>query len=203
MLAIRPAATIAGMWLHPAATIAGMWLASLLALFGAAPSPAPSAPPPVRTLRVDYVHSGKAGEERFALDGVALEGPWPGRLDRALDQSGLGKYRFEVREAGGRVLFSRAFASIYGEWEGTAEAREVARAFHESVRFPVPAAPVRVVILGRGDGGSFKDLWSVPVDPASPLVDRAPSPAAGRVWAVVENGPPADKVDLLLLGDGV
>jgi len=42
----------------------------------------------------------------------------------------------------------------------------------------------------------------VPVDPASPLVDRAPSPAAGRVWAVVENGPPADKVDLLLLGDG-
>src|SRR4030095_12162226 len=125
---------------------------ALLALF-AAPSPAPSAPPPVRTLRVDYVHSGKAGEERFALDGVALEGPWPGRLDRALDESGLGKYRFEVREAGGRVLFSRAFASIYGEWEGTAEAREVARAFHESVRFPAPAAPVRVVISGRGDTG--------------------------------------------------
>ena len=188
--------------IHPAATIAGGWLASLLALFGAAPSPAPSAPPPVRTLRVDYVHSGKAGDERFALDGVALEGPWPGRLDRALDDSGLGKYRFEVRDSAGGVLFSRAFASIYGEWEGTAEAREVARAFHESVRFPVPAAPVRVVILGRGDGGSFKDLWSVPVDPASPLVDRAPSPAAGRVWAVVENGPPADKVDLLLLGDG-
>jgi hypothetical protein len=61
---------------------------------------------------------------------------------------------------------------------------------------------VRVVIFGRGEAGAFKELWSVPVDPASPLVDRAPSPAAGRVWAVVENGPPADKVDLLLLGDG-
>ena len=85
-------------------------LASLLALFAAAPSPAPPAPPPVRTLRVDYVHSGKAGEERFALDGVALEGPWPGRPDRALDESGLGKYRFEVRDAAGRVLFSRASA---------------------------------------------------------------------------------------------
>jgi hypothetical protein len=178
--------------------------AMLLALSAAVDAP-PPAPPPLatlRTLRVDYVHSGKAGDERFALDGVALEGPWPGRPDRLLDDSGLGKYRFEVREEGGRVLFSRAFASIYGEWEGTAEAKTVPRAFHESVRFPAPTTPVRVVISGRADGGLFKELWAVPVDPASPLVDRAPSPAAGRVWAVVENGPPADKVDLLLLGDG-
>ena len=179
-------------------------LATLLALSAAvsAPPPTPPPPAPLRTLRVDYVHSGKAGDERFALDGVALEGPWPGRPDRLLDDSGLGKYRFEVKGEGGRVLFSRAFASIYGEWEGTAEAKTVPRAFHESVRFPAPAAPVRVVISGRGEGGLFKELWAAPVDPASPFVDRAPSPAAGRVWAVVENGPPADKVDLLLLGDG-
>jgi len=179
-------------------------LATLLALAAAAsaPPPAPPSAAPPRTLRVDYVHSGKAGDERFALDGVALEGPWPGPPDRLLDQSGLGKYRFEVKDEGGRVLFSRAFASIYGEWEGTAEAKTVPRAFHESVRFPAPTTPVRVVISGRADGGLFKGLWAVLVDPASPLVDRAPSPAAGHVWAVVENGPPADKVDLLLLGDG-
>jgi IgA Peptidase M64/Peptidase M64 N-terminus len=189
--------------LPPAATIAGKWLAMLLALSAAVPAPPPGpSAAPLRTLRVDYVHSGKAGEERFALDGVALEGPWPGPPDRLLDQSGLGKYRFEVKGEGGRVLFSRAFASIYGEWEGTAEAKTVPRAFHESVRFPAPVSPVQVVISGRADGGLFKELWAVPVDPASPLVDRAPSPAAGRVWAVVENGPPADKVDLLLLGDG-
>ena len=179
-------------------------IATVLALSAAVAAP-PLVPPPLappRTLRVDYVHSGTAGDERFALDGVALEGPWPGRPDRLLDESGLGKYRFEVKGEGGRVLFSRAFASIYGEWEGTAEAKTVPRAFHESVRFPAPTTPVRVVISGRGDGGLFKERWAVPVDPASPLVDRAPSPAAGRVWAVVENGPPADKVDLLLLGDG-
>jgi hypothetical protein len=166
-----------------------------------APSASASAPP-VRTLRVDYLHGGQAGRQWFALDGVALEGPWPGRLDRTLDDSGLGRYRFEVRDGSGRVLFSRGFASVYGEWESTAEARTVARAFHESVRFPAPTAPVTVVLFERAEDGAFEEAWSVPVDPASPLVDRAPSPAAGRVWAVVENGPPADKVDLLLLGDG-
>jgi hypothetical protein len=171
------------------------------AIFALAASFAPGEAAP-RTLRVDYVHSGRAGEGRFSLEGVALEGPWPGRLDRPLDDSGLGRYRFEVRERGGRVLYSRAFASIYGEWEGTAEAKTLSRGFHESVRFPVPAAPVDLVLLERGPGGAFREVWSVPIDPASPLVDRAAPPAAARPWAVIENGPPADKVDLLLLGDG-
>jgi hypothetical protein len=173
--------------------------AGLVLTASAAPAAADSAP---RTLRVDYVHAGRAGEARFALDGIALEGPWPGRLDRALDDSGLGKYRFEVRAPDGRILYSRAFASIYGEWEGTAEAKTLSRAFHESVRFPVPPGPASVAILERAADGTFQQAWSVPVDPASPLIERAPPPASARLWAVIENGPPADKVDLLLLGDG-
>ena len=52
-----------------------------------------------RTLRLDYFHTGTSAEERFALDGVALEGPWPGRLDKALDDTNLGKYFFEVVDA--------------------------------------------------------------------------------------------------------
>src|SRR5215470_755708 len=118
---------------------------------------------PVRTLRVDYVHGGKAGGQWFALDGVALEGPWPGPPDGGLDASGLGRYRFEVRDAGGRVLFSRGFASIYGEWASTPEAKPLARSFQESVRFPVPAASVTVVLSERDDGGQFKEVWSVPI----------------------------------------
>jgi len=41
----------------------------------------------------------------------------------------------------------------------------------------------------------------VAVEPGDPAIDRT-GPPAGKVWAVAENGPPADKVDLLLLGDG-
>jgi hypothetical protein len=39
------------------------------------------------------------------------------------------------------------------------------------------------------------------VDPADPAIDRS-APPPMKVWAVIENGPPRDKVDLLLLGDG-
>ena len=44
-------------------------------LFLAAVAAAAQVPGP-RTLRLDYVHTGMAAEEHFALDGVVLEGAW-------------------------------------------------------------------------------------------------------------------------------
>ncbi len=158
---------------------------------------APAAP---RTLRLDYFHTGTAREESFARDGLVLEGEWPGPADRALDDTNLGKYSFEVVDrATNRVLYSRGFASIYGEWETTDEAKEEHRTFHESLRFPEPAAPVQVVLKKR-TRGVFREVWSTSVDPKDRTIDRTPLP--GRAWEVEKNGEPADKVDLLLLGDG-
>ena len=95
----------------------------VLLLFAAA-----AAPP--ATLRLDYFHAGDAREERFALDAVVREGPWPGPPDRRLDDTGLGRYLFEVRDGKSDApLYSRGFASIYGEWETTPEARDRARGF--------------------------------------------------------------------------
>src|SRR5260370_31223706 len=119
-------------------------LVFLVALASAAQVPAP------RTLRLDYVHTGIAAEEQFALDGVVLEGEWPGPLDRWTDESNLGKYYFQVLDrATNRVIYSRGFASIYGEWETTGVAKQQRLAFYENVRLPAPALPVQVVIMKR------------------------------------------------------
>jgi hypothetical protein len=156
-----------------------------------------------RTMRLDCFHGGTANEEQLSLDALALEGPWPGRLDRAIDDTNLGKYYFEVLDRKtNRVLYSRGFASIFGEWQETPEAAEVRRQFHESLRFPAPLAPVQVVVKRRDRQNAFRELWSVAVDPADPAIDRAGPPANVKVWAVIHNGEPRDKVDLLLMGDG-
>jgi len=179
-------------------TLAGVALSCALSVLAAAAA-GPVAPP---TLRLDYVHAGNAQGELFALDGLLLEGPWPGHPARAIDDTNLGKYYFEVIDrATNRVLFSRGFASIYGEWETTPEAAGAHRAFHESLRFPLPARPVQVVLKKRDAANAFREVWSVTVDPADPTIDRS-GPAPARVWPVIESGPPRDKVDLLLLGDG-
>jgi Peptidase M64 N-terminus len=104
------------------------------------------------TLRVDYYHSGNAAAEHFSLDRVVVEPlEWPGDPARPIDTTNRGKYFFEVSDlAGGRVLYSRGFASIYGEWETTAEAQTMDRTFSESLRFPLPDGPVRIVLKKRG-----------------------------------------------------
>lgn len=156
-----------------------------------------------RTLRVDYYHTGNATEERFALDRVVQEPlPFPGAAERPLDETNLGKYFFEVREvASNRVLYSRGFASVYGEWETTAEALRQSRAFSESLRFPAPAAPVQVVLKKRGAGNLFREVWSLVVDPADPTIDDSPPPPA-KVVDLAISGPPGAKLDLLLVADG-
>ncbi len=180
-----------------AASFVTFSVAGLLAAAGA-PDPAP------RTLRVDYFHTGNAREESFALDRVVLEPlPWPGHTAQAIDSSNLGKYSFEVIDrATRRVLYSRGFSSIYGEWETTGEAVEMNRTFAESVRFPRPDSAVQLVVKKRDPRNDLREIWSIVVDPSDMLVDSAPPTASGGLVELQRTGPPPDKVDLLILGDG-
>jgi hypothetical protein len=158
--------------------------------------------PPPRTLRIDYFHTAGSGEERFALDSLAVDGPWPGNPRRPLDDTNLGKYLFEIRDrATNGLLYSRGFASICGEWETTPEASRGFHTFHESLRFPMPEGPVQVILRKRDEHGLFHEAWTVSVDPSDPAIDKTGPPKLAP-WAVMENGPPSEKVDLLLLGDG-
>jgi hypothetical protein len=99
-----------------------------------------------RTLRVDYYHTGNSHEDWFSLDRVVLEPlEWPGNLNKSVDDSQLGNDVFEVREQGsGKLVYSRGFNSVFGEWKTTEEALHGNRTFSESLRFPSPAAPVEV-----------------------------------------------------------
>jgi hypothetical protein len=156
-----------------------------------------------KTMRLDYFHTGDHGREIVALDRIVSDGPWAGSTTRLVDDLNLGTYLFEVVDpATNRTVYSRGFASLYGEWEATAEAKTSARTFHESLRFPWPKAPVQVVLKRRGADGLFREVWTTRVDPASPSVNAADVAPAGKVWTVFESGPPAEKVDIVILGEG-
>jgi len=166
----------------------------LLAALAAAPA----------TFRLDYFHSGDAREERFSLDREVLEPlPWPGNPSAAIDETNLGKYLFEVRDRDtNRLLYSRGFASIFGEWETTSEAARAHRTFSESLRFPAPSRPVQVVLKKRDRENRFSEVWTTDVDPDDMLVDRSRPPSPGPLLEIQRSGDPSRKVDLLILGDG-
>lgn len=156
-------------------------------------------------MRVDYYHTGNSKDEWFSLDRVVLEPlEWPGDPAKAIDDSGLGNYLFEVREKdGGKLLYSRGFDSVFGEWKTTEEAQHANRTFSESLRFPGPEAPVEVSLKERNhETNDFREVWKTVVDPQDKFVDTSRPLSPGPLIQLQKTGDPATKVDLLVLGDG-
>lgn len=157
-----------------------------------------------QTMRIDYFHTGDAKQEVFSFDRAIIEPlPWPGDLSRSLDDTNMGKYFFEVRDQKTqRALYSRGFASIYGEWETTDEAQKITRTFSESFRFPAPDQPVEIILKKRDTKNNWIEIWKTSLDPKDIFIDRAKPRAPAPLIPIQKMGDPATKVDLLLLGDG-
>src|SRR5882762_3311717 len=157
-----------------------------------------------QTMRLDYYHTGNSSQELFSIDRVVIEPlSWPGDMSKAIDDTNLGKYFFEVRDQKTkRVLYSRGFASIYGEWETTDEAKASVRTFSESLRFPAPDAPSEILLKKRDAKNGWRDVWSTVVDPNDMFIDRSKTPPPAPLIAIQKSGDPATKVDFLILGDG-
>ena len=159
---------------------------------------------PVATVRLDYLHSGNALADSYAMERVVIEPlPWPGDLAQAIDKTDRGNNKVEVVDAKtGDLLYSRGFSTIFGEWRTTDEAGKTSRGFEESVRFPKFAKPVKVRILKRDERNLFSVVWSVDVDADAPDVVKKQPPAPATPIPIHVSGPSPLKVDLLIIGDG-
>ena len=156
-----------------------------------------------QTMRLDYFHSGNRDTEMFSLDEVVIEPvSWTGNMHQPIDKTLRGKYLFEISDDTGAISWSRSFSSIYGEWETTGEARAMNRTFHESLRFPAPTSNFTVTLKKRDEQNHFATIWQINIEPNDYMHHRESAQYADQVVAIVNNGDPAMKVDLLLLGDG-
>ena len=115
-------------------------------------------------------------------------------MTKTIDPTDYGKYFFEVRDAKTkRVLYSRGFASVYGEWETTDEANKIKRTFSESLRFPAPDAPVEIVLRKRDAKNKWHEAWKFSIDPKDMFVDRSKPSAPARLIPIQRMGDPATK----------
>ena len=155
------------------------------------------------TMRFDYYHTGTATEEHFSPDQMVNDGSWAGSKTQLIDELRLGKYFFEVQDPQtGKILYSRGYSSIYGEWETTPEAKKEWGVFHESVRFPWPIEKIKLVIYIRNREQEFEQAWSYLVNPDDRKVNPAELNSPYNTYDVAVNGNPTEKVDIVVLGEG-
>ena len=176
---------------------------SVSALFGQDRKPDFDALFSDETMRVDYFHSGLATEEHFAIDRIVNDGTWPGSKTMLLDELNRGLYFYEVYDvASGEMIYSRGFASIFGEWQTTPEAKTDWGTYHESVRFPWPLHPVDLVIKKRDAKNDFQEIYRYSINPEARSVNPAPLDLGLNTYTYLDNGDPNTKVDIVILGDG-
>jgi hypothetical protein len=158
-----------------------------------------------KTMRVDYYHTGTKGEETISPDQVVVEGDWAGSRRNLLDTLNLGEFMLRVYDkATNALIYSRGFSSMFNEWQTTDEALAgIHRTFSETVRFPFPKREIQLTISRRDKKMVFHELFSTSINPNDPTqVNTEKRPQAYKLTAVMKNGDPWEKVDIVILGDG-
>ena len=157
-----------------------------------------------RTMRLDYYHIGDAKEEIVTIDNVFLEGPWAGSRTNLIDPFDRGRYAIKIYdETGKTLLFSRCFDSYFGEYRTTeAAAKGIRRTYHESALIPQPKADVKFVLEARERDNSMRKIFEQVLSVRGAKLETKRRQKDVRVFELLKNGGPNDKVDLAFIAEG-
>jgi len=154
-------------------------------------------------MRVDLYATATAASLTVGLDEIVMEPVWAGTRVNLIDLSGYGAMRYRVNDAAsGMPLFEQGYSTLLGEWRTTPEALTTTRTMGESLRFPFPKEPVRVILLAKDKKNVLREVLRLDIDPASTSINR--SKAFSDVSVVLLRGKddPRRQADLTILPDG-
>jgi hypothetical protein len=155
-------------------------------------------------LRIDLYHSGDAGQEIYSLDEVQVQPFWAGNPGTLIDTLNLGGCLLRVFDVKtNAMIYARGYSTVFDEWKTTSESLAgFDRTFHESLIIPCPKAPVQVRIESRNKKNVFRPVFDLVVDPADYHIGTERRFTTFRVREMINSGAPANKADIVILGDG-
>lgn len=156
-----------------------------------------------KSLRIDFALSGNASEQYAAIQQLREEPVWAGPRKNLIDRFNYGGYYIQVYDAATNTLiYSRGFNTLFEEWRTTEFAKTEYQSWNNSASIPFPRQKVRVEITARDRKDMrFHPLLQTEVDPSSIFIDRGKL-TENKVVAIQENGPSAEKVDLVFVAEG-
>ncbi|MDZ7342299.1 MAG: IgA Peptidase M64, partial [candidate division KSB1 bacterium] len=157
-----------------------------------------------KTLRIDYYHIGDAKEEWVTIDQMYEQGGWSGHPKHLIDPFNNGKYQIKVYDvASNRVIYSRGFASYFGEYTTTNPAiAGVKRTYHETALIPYPKKPIFWVLEKRNRENILQPLFQQRIDPGDYHIHKESKQAHDQIYEALKNGDPHRKVDLAWIAEG-
>ncbi|TSA25579.1 MAG: peptidase M64 [Bacteroidetes bacterium] len=156
-----------------------------------------------KTLRIDYVLGGHDSVIQVYLWQLKEEPLWGGPRKNLTDPWNSGNFCYSVYDsANGTLLYRKGFSTLFEEYQGTPDAKQVSRAYPMTATLPYPLQPVRFEIDRRSfTTGEFDLLFSLNIDPKDYFIlHEAMDPYP--VTHLTEPGDPATQLDIVFLAEG-
>ena len=157
-----------------------------------------------RSMRVDYFHAGDNKTDNYFIDEVIAEPYWGGSKVNLIDETNFGKYLVKVLDkASGKLIYSRSYSTLFGEWQTVDEAKSVQKSFSESVVFPYPKNPITVVFCTKSfDTGMYEEKYHYDINPEDACLVKRDNRHKYPVFEVHKGGDASKKVDIVIIPDG-
>ena len=156
-----------------------------------------------KTLRIDYLLAGNDVETRVYIRQLKEEPLWGGPHKNLIDPWNSGNYRYSLYDsATGQLLYRKGFSSLFEEFQGTPEAKEVPRAYPMTATMPFPLQPARFILENREyTTGEFSPLLTLEIDPEDYFILHE-TPDQYPVSGIYVQGDATDHLDIVFLAEG-
>ena len=155
------------------------------------------------SLRLDYCLTGNKNETTFSLKELIREPYWSGSKTNLVDTLEFGNYIVKVYEAGmGKLLFSKGYQNLFGEWQTTPEAEMLTKSFEESVIVPFPKVKVDMVLSYRNWAGELKEGMRLTINPDDYFIRNYDNLNLPVYDAWIGNKDITKAVDIVILPEG-
>ena len=155
------------------------------------------------SLRVDYCLTGNNTVTSFSLKELIHEPYWSGSKTNLIDTLEFGNYIVKVFEAGtDKLLFSKGYQNLYGEWQTTDEAKQVTKTFEESVIVPFPKVKIDIALFRKTWEGELVEGMRLTVNPDDYFIRNYDNLNLPVYAAWIGNRDITKAVDIVILPEG-
>jgi len=153
-------------------------------------------------MRLDYVIAGDSENCEVFFNQLQEEALWSGTRKYLIDPFIYGEFRMKIFDKkSGKLIFSRGYASLFKEWQTTAEAKLISRSFYETVLFPYPKEPVSIFLYIRDRENNLQQIFKRDILPDDYFIKKE-SANSYLFKKVIDMGKSEEKIDIVFLPDG-
>ncbi len=155
-----------------------------------------------KTLRLDYIVAGDSLNQAIYFEQAYTHPVWAGRRTRLGEKFLNGNGQVTVYEHGtDKVLYVNTFSTLFQEWQLTAEAKHLQKAFESSFVVPFPKQKVDVCITLSDTHQKVTAELRHTVDPTDILIRPLGENGIPSKY-ILKSGDTADCVDLAIVAEG-